>query len=45
MLFRSHKVIDIMEHQRGITTKGGTMRLGAYVCKLKEGTKAGFHRN
>jgi len=36
----THKVIDIMEHQRGITTKGGTMRLGAYNCKLKKNTKA-----
>ncbi len=33
-------VIDLMEEQKGITTKGGTMRLGAYPCKLKPGTKA-----
>lgn len=28
-------VIDIMEDQKGITEKGGTMRLGAYPCKLE----------
>src|SRR5882757_7399734 len=33
-------VIDMMEEQKKITTKGGTMRLGAYVCKLKKGSKA-----
>jgi CTP synthase len=33
-------VIDIMESQKKITGKGGTMRLGAYPCKLKSGTKA-----
>ncbi len=27
-----HKVIDIMEEQMGVVTKGGTMRLGAYQC-------------
>ncbi|MCB0421870.1 MAG: CTP synthase [Bdellovibrionales bacterium] len=31
-------VIDFMEEQRGMVTKGGTMRLGAYPCDLKEGT-------
>ncbi len=31
-------VIDIMEDQKDISTKGGTMRLGAYDCELKEGT-------
>ena len=31
----SHPVIDLMEEQRGITQKGGTMRLGAYPCLLK----------
>jgi CTP synthase len=35
-----HPVIDIMEAQKKISTKGGTMRLGAYQCDLKEGTKA-----
>lgn len=33
-------VIDMMEEQKKITTKGGTMRLGAYDCKLKKGSKA-----
>lgn len=31
-----HPVIDIMESQKGIIEKGGTMRLGAYTCKLKK---------
>ncbi len=34
-----HPVIDLMEEQKGITDKGGTMRLGAYPCVLKKGTK------
>jgi CTP synthase len=33
-------VIDMMEEQKKITTKGGTMRLGSYTCKLKKGSKA-----
>ena len=33
-------VIDMMEEQKKITTKGGTMRLGAYACKIKKGSKA-----
>jgi len=33
-------VIDMMEEQKKVTTKGGTMRLGAYACKLKKGSKA-----
>ncbi len=33
-------VIDMMEEQKKIVNKGGTMRLGAYDCKLKKGTKA-----
>lgn len=36
----AHPVIDLMEDQRSIRAKGGTMRLGAYPCVLKEGTKA-----
>ncbi|SHI78565.1 CTP synthase [Mesonia phycicola] len=32
-------VIDIMESQKNITQMGGTMRLGAWECELKEGTK------
>ncbi|MFR9581236.1 MAG: CTP synthase, partial [Rikenellaceae bacterium] len=34
-----HPVIDLMEEQKGITAKGGTMRLGGYPCSLKEGSK------
>jgi CTP synthase len=37
-----HPVIDMMEEQKKLTNKGGTMRLGAYACKIKKGTKA-FH--
>jgi CTP synthase len=33
-------VIDLMEDQKGVTDKGGTMRLGAYPCNVKKGTKA-----
>ena len=33
-----HPVIDLMEEQRSITDKGGTMRLGAQQCKLAKGT-------
>lgn len=33
-------VIDLMEEQKKVTAKGGTMRLGAYPCVLKEGTLA-----
>lgn len=35
-----YPVISFMEDQKAITTKGGTMRLGAYECKIKKGTKA-----
>mgnify|MGYP006292480447 FL=1 len=31
-----HPVIDLMEHQKGITDYGGTMRLGAYECRVIE---------
>ncbi len=34
-----HPVIDLMEEQKEITEKGGTMRLGAWDCIIKEGTK------
>ena len=34
-----HNVIDLMEEQKSITNMGGTMRLGAYACHLKDGTK------
>jgi CTP synthase len=33
-------VIDLMEEQKKITAKGGTMRLGVYPCELKEGSLA-----
>ncbi len=33
-------VIDMMPEQKKITTKGGTMRLGSYDCKLKKDSKA-----
>ncbi|MCH5161407.1 MAG: CTP synthase [Clostridiales bacterium] len=33
-----HKVIDIMEDQVGYENTGGTMRLGAYECMIKEGS-------
>lgn len=35
-----HPVIDLMEEQKQITDMGGTMRLGAYPCKITKGTKA-----
>ena len=35
-----HNVIDIMEEQKSITQMGGTMRLGAYECELREGSRA-----
>jgi CTP synthase len=36
----SYPVIDLMEEQKKVTIKGGTMRLGAYPCQLREGTLA-----
>ncbi len=36
----TNPVISLMEEQKSITNKGGTMRLGAYPCELKKGTKA-----
>ena len=35
-----YPVIDLMPDQRGITAKGGTMRLGAYPCRLEAGSRA-----
>ena len=35
-----HPVIDMMLGQKGVTAKGGTMRLGAYPCVLHKGTHA-----
>jgi len=34
-----YPVIDIMENQKAITAKGGTMRLGLYPCVITPGTK------
>ena len=34
----SECVIDLMDEQRNITSKGGTMRLGSYPCLVKNGT-------
>ena len=36
----SQPVISLLDDQRGVTDMGGTMRLGAYPCCLKAGTKA-----
>ena len=34
-----HCVIDLMESQHGVSKKGGTMRLGAYPCQIRPGTR------
>ena len=34
-----HPIIDLMEEQKKIRKKGGTMRLGAYPCKLRKDSK------
>lgn len=34
----SHKVIDLMLDQKNVEDKGGTMRLGAYPCKIRDNT-------
>ncbi len=36
----THPVIDLMQEQKSIHKKGGTMRLGVYPCKLKPGSLA-----
>ena len=36
----AHPVIDLMHDQKNVKMKGGTMRLGAYACDVKEGTLA-----
>ncbi len=36
----SEPVVDMMEEQKKITTKGGTMRLGSYACDLKKNSLA-----
>ena len=33
-------VIDLMEEQKKVTSKGGTMRLGSYPCEIREGSLA-----
>ena len=34
-----HNVIDMMEEQKSITQMGGTMRLGAYECEVRKGSR------
>ncbi len=36
----SHPVVNLMEDQKSVTDKGGTMRLGAWNCEIKAGTLA-----
>lgn len=36
----THNVVDIMNEQKDILNLGGSMRLGAFKCKLKKGSKA-----
>ena len=36
----SHPVIDLLPEQRGVVDKGATMRLGAWPCHLRPGTRA-----
>ncbi len=36
----AHPVIALMEEQKSVADKGGTMRLGAYPCKLSEGSRS-----
>ncbi len=38
--YTKHPVICLMEEQKSIVNKGGTMRLGSYPCALKKGSKA-----
>jgi CTP synthase len=42
-----YPVISLLTEQRGVTDLGGTMRLGAYGCHLKRGTKAydAYHKD
>lgn len=35
-----HPVIALLDEQRGVTSKGASMRLGGYLCNLQEGSKA-----
>ncbi|HET7732926.1 MAG TPA: CTP synthase, partial [Paludibacter sp.] len=36
----THNIVDIMDEQKNILDLGGSMRLGAFKCKLKKGSKA-----
>ena len=36
----AHPVVSLLSEQKGIEDKGGTMRLGAFVCQLTPGSKA-----
>ena len=36
----AYPVIDLMDAQRGVKDKGGTMRLGAYPCRIEKGTRS-----
>jgi CTP synthase len=36
----TNPVIDLLESQKKITEKGGTMRLGSYPCRITDGTRA-----
>ena len=40
-----YPVISMMEEQKSISNLGGTMRLGAYKCQLKPGSKAAIAYN
>lgn len=35
-----YNVIDLMEEQKSVSNMGGTMRLGAYACSLRAGSRA-----
>ncbi|MBO7235891.1 MAG: CTP synthase, partial [Alistipes sp.] len=39
MVQTKHAVIDLMEEQKKVTAKGGTMRLGGYPCRLERGSR------
>lgn len=36
----SHQIIHLMDSQKDVVSKGGTMRLGSYPCLVKSGTKS-----
>jgi CTP synthase len=36
----THNIVDIMDEQKDVLNLGGSMRLGAYKCKLKKHSKA-----